>query len=243
MTKDRLYQNIHGQIKPFEFDERVADVFPDMIQRSVPGYGQTLSMLSVIAKEYAQANSNIYDLGCSLGAASLAIRQSIEEQDCRIIAVDNSEAMVARCKKNIQRDHSNCPVDVIQSDILGVKINNASIVVMNFTLQFIPLLQRPALLKNIYKGLRPGGVLVLSEKILMESEAENNLMIELHHQYKRLNGYDDMEIAGKRSALENVLVPETLSKHKARLESSGFSEIQLYMQCLNFVSLIAEKQA
>ncbi len=241
MTKDRLYQNIHGQIKPFEFDEQVADVFPDMIQRSVPGYAHTLSMLSVIAKEYAQAKSTIYDLGCSLGAASLALRQSIHEQGCRIIAVDNSEAMVNRCKKNIQRDHSSCPVEVVHADIQDIKLTNASIAVMNFTLQFIPLLQRVALLRNIYEGLNKGGVLVLSEKILMETEPDNDLMTELHHQYKRLNGYDDMEIAGKRTALENVLIPETLAQHKSRLESAGFSHIQVYMQCLNFVSLIAIK--
>ncbi len=239
--KDTLYQDVQGQIKPFEFDERVADVFPDMISRSVPGYAQTISMLSVIAEEYAKEGSQVYDLGCSLGVATLALGQSIQGGNCKIIAVDNSLAMINRCEKNLERAYLTCPVDVIHADIRDVSIENASIVVMNFTLQFLPQDERTDLIKSIYYGLNPGGVLILSEKIQMENDEENELMIKLHHQFKRLNGYDDMEISGKRTALENVLVPETLEKHQQRISQAGFAKSTVWMQCLNFVSILAKK--
>ena len=164
IKKDTLYRSVNEPIKPFEFNQHVADVFPDMIERSVPGYPLTISMLSVIAGEYAQENSNIYDLGCSLGAASLAIQQGLKNKSCKIIAIDNSSAMIDACVNSSVQDENDNRICFELDDVLETKIEKASIVVMNFTLQFIPQASRQILLDTIYKGLLPGGVLILSEK-------------------------------------------------------------------------------
>ena len=241
VNKDTIYKNIQGEIKPFEFDERVADVFPDMINRSVPGYSQTIALLGVIANQYARENTNIYDLGCSLGASLISIANSLNNNSYHIIAVDNSSAMIGRCEKNLQRFSSHCSVELLHSDIRDIEIQNASMVVLNFTLQFLPVSQRKTLIQKIYNGLSKKGVMVVSEKIRMETAEEQKMMTELHHAFKKLNGYDDMEISAKRTALENVLVPEKLSEHEKRCKETGFSPINIVMQNLNFITYLAQK--
>jgi tRNA (cmo5U34)-methyltransferase len=237
--KDTLYRSTDQPIKPFEFNKRVVDVFPDMIERSVPGYPLTISMIGVMADDYAQENTNIYDLGCSLGAVSLAIQQGLKNKKCKIIAVDNSQAMIDACIDNIPDDNQD--IEFILKNILDVDIVNASVVVMNFTLQFIPLEQRKKLIEKIAKGLLPGGILILSEKIRFDDDMEHETMNHLHHHMKELNGYEKLEIAGKREALEHVLVPETIETHLNRLSDSGFENIFIWLKCLNFISLVAIK--
>jgi tRNA (cmo5U34)-methyltransferase len=239
--KDNIYATSHYPIPEFRFDDKVATVFSDMIQRSVPGYGMIISMLKLLATRYAQQDSQLYDLGCSLGAATLALRHGIEQKNCHIIAVDNSEAMTRRCEQNIIADTMPTPVSVKCMDIQQVVIENASIVVLNFTLQFIPAAQRLALLENIYQGLRPQGLLILSEKLIFEPAFINQSLISLHHDFKRANGYSDLEISQKRSALDNVLIPETLETHQQRLQQAGFAYSSVWLQCLNFMSLLAWK--
>jgi tRNA (cmo5U34)-methyltransferase len=241
IKKDTLYRSVNEPIKPFEFNQHVADVFPDMIERSVPGYPLTISMLSVIAGEYAQENSNIYDLGCSLGAASLAIQQGLKNKSCKIIAIDNSSAMIDACVNSSVQDENDNRICFELDDVLETKIEKASIVVMNFTLQFIPQASRQILLDTIYKGLLPGGVLILSEKIIFDDDAENDTMNNLHHYMKALNGYDQLEIANKRDALEQVLIPESLDVHQQRIKNAGFIQSHVWLKCFNFISLIAIK--
>ena len=238
---DAIYAKPHEKIVDFEFNEDVARVFPDMIRRSVPGYGNLITMVGLLAEEYAQPGSNIYDLGCSLGAASLSMRRRIPHHDCHIIAVDNSEAMTERCRANIAEDISPIEVDVICSDIRDLAFERASVVVLNFTLQFLPAEQRLSLLEKIYAGVLPGGVLVLSEKIVFEDTSESKLQDKLHLAYKKANGYSELEISQKRSALENVLIPETLTQHHARLKQAGFQQSHTWFQCFNFASILAQK--
>lgn len=236
--KDNIYKKTGEPVKPFEFNKRVVDVFPDMIARSVPGYPLSISMISVMANEYVQAGTNVYDLGCSLGAVSLAIQEGMKKKQCNIIAVDNSQAMIDACLENIPNDNNN--IEFRLENVLDTEIKNASLVVMNFTLQFIPLEQRKELLEKIYNGLLPGGVLVLSEKIKFD-DAENETMNELYHLMKELNGYDRLEIASKREALENVLIPESIETHIDRLKASGFNDVFMWLKCFNFVSFVAIK--
>jgi len=240
-TPDAIYAKPHEQIVDFEFNENVARVFPDMIRRSVPGYSTLITMLGLLAQEYAQPNSNIYDLGCSLGAASLSMRRRIPHHDCRIIAVDNSEAMVAQCRDNIADDLSPIKVDVLCSDIRELKFERASVIVLNFTLQFLPPEQRTKLLENIYASLLPGGILVLSEKIIFDDADEAELLDKLHLTFKKANGYSELEISQKRSALENVLIPESLPQHHQRLKAIGFEQSSSWFQCFNFASILAIK--
>ncbi len=196
--QDAIYAQPHEKIVDFEFNEAVARVFPDMIRRSVPGYGTLITLLGLLAEEYAQPNSNIYDLGCSLGAASLSMRRRIPHHDCRIIAVDNSEAMTSQCRDNVAEDMSAIEVDIVCADIRELNIERASVVVLNFTLQFLAPEQRQQLLQNIYSGLLPGGVLVLSEKIIFTDADEAELQNKLHLTFKKANGYSELEISQKR---------------------------------------------
>ncbi len=244
MTKktDVIYAAPLTEMIDFQFDEKVVAVFPDMIQRSVPGYGMMITTIGILAARYAQADSHCYDLGCSLGAVSLAMRQRISQPDCDIIAVDNSPAMIAQGRALLARDMtSTVPVTMLCGDLQKVNINNASVVVLNFTLQFIPLSQRLGLIKRIYAGLKPNGILILSEKIAFDEPGQQQFHVELHHDFKRANGYSDLEISQKRTALENVMIPETLACHQQRLQAAGFNFVDLWFQCLNFVSMVAIK--
>jgi len=239
---DDIYAAPLEEMIDFQFDERVVSVFPDMIQRSVPGYGMIISNIGILAGKYAQAGSHCYDLGCSLGAATLAMRQRITQPECDIIAVDNSPAMIKRGRELLALDTTpTVPVTMICADLLEVAIENASVVVLNFTLQFIPPAERLALIERINAGLRPGGVLILSEKIAFVEPGRQQFHEELHHDFKRANGYSDLEISQKRSALEKVLIPETLACHRQRLQVAGFSFADPWFQCFNFASMVALK--
>ncbi len=240
--KDKLYSEYRERVADFVFDDAVAGVFDDMIRRSVPGYATVIAMTKVFAEHYAQADSVCYDLGCSLGASTLAMRKGIVRSGCRIMAVDNSAAMVAKCREVAAMDNSEAMVEVVCADIRDVAIENASVVVMNYTLQFLSPDQRDAMIQKIYDGLRPGGVLLLSEKISFEDQDKDAFETDMHHEFKKLMGYSDLEIAQKRKALENVLIRDTLQTHKTRLNAAGFSKTHLWFQCFNFMSLAAFKE-
>lgn len=238
--RDTRYAEAANMIVDFAFDEQVTRVFPDMIRRSVPGYDAIITLLGLFADRFAQANSNIYDLGCSTGAASLAIGKRISVANCQLIAVDNSVAMTVKAKQNLHSlDH--IQRHIVCADIRDIHIENASIVVLNFTLQFIAPDIRLSLMQKICQGLNPGGVLILSEKIYFPDAREQQLQESLQLDFKRANGYSELEIAQKRTALENVLLPDDMAGHKERLYKAGFSQVNQWFQCLNFISLLAIK--
>ncbi|HIF9344946.1 TPA: carboxy-S-adenosyl-L-methionine synthase CmoA [Photobacterium damselae] len=238
---DNIFAAPIEKIGDFTFDARVAEVFPDMIQRSVPGYSNIISAIGMLAERFAKPHSKIYDLGCSLGAATLSMRRHIEQESCQIIAVDNSSAMVERCRLLVNAYRSDTPVNVIEADIREVEIEEASVVVLNFTLQFLAPDDRQALLEKIYAGLRPGGILILSEKYVFDDETAHELLIDLHHDFKRANGYSELEISQKRSAIENVMLPDSIQTHRDRLSQIGFSSVEVWFQCFNFGSMFAIK--
>lgn len=239
--KDSLYANPLGEITTFKFDDSVVNVFPDMIQRSVPGYSAIISAIGLLAGRFSQAHSRCYDLGCSLGAATLAMREHISAADCTIVAVDNSAAMVERFKHNLIVDASMPSVEIQCADIREVSIEQASVVVLNFTLQFVPLADRAKLLEKIYRGMLPGGVLILSEKLAFDDERQQALHVDMHHHFKKMQGYSELEISQKRLALENVLLAESFAVHQRRLIAAGFDSAEIWFQYFNFASMIALK--
>ena len=246
MSEDKLFTERDGNA-PFRFDASVASVFPDMLKRSIPGYAASIEAIGSLAARYVMPNTRCYDLGCSLGAASIAMRQGAGSTRAHIVAVDNSPAMVTRCRDIVtdetSRDRaSQSKIDVELADVVDIEISNASMVVLNYTLQFLSLDQRDALLERIHAGLNPDGLLVLSEKVVDENPAMETLLVELHHEHKRRNHYSELEISRKRSALENVLIPEKVSAHRARLEAAGFADIAVWLRYFNFVSIIAIKR-
>ncbi len=236
MTKDNIYKQDKTGDEPFRFDESVARVFPDMLQRSIPGYAASIEAIGSLAARYVTAESHAYDLGCSLGAATLAMRQGIRAPGCRIIAIDNSPAMIDRCKE-IFADQDG--VEFRLGDIREADIRNASMVVLNYTLQFLSLDDRDAMIRRIYDGMNTGGILVLSEKVVDEDPHMEELLVDLHHEHKRRNDYSALEIARKRAALENVLIPETVAEHRRRLAASGFRHAAVWLRYFNFVSIVA----
>lgn len=267
---DSIYAAPLERIVDFRFDENVAQVFADMINRSVPGYANLIAMIGLIGARFAREGSRVYDLGCSLGAVSLALRRHVSAAQVEIIAVDNSESMIERCRANLaEAGEHGPPVDLRLGDIRDSEIERASVVVLNLTLQFVPPGERLDLLKRIYQGMLPGGVLIVSEKLgypaagqsiedTHQVEDGNTGSIEgqtieeghqffgklfeaLHLDFKRANGYSELEISQKRSALEKVLLPETEAAHHARLREAGFPRVETWFQCLNFASMLAIK--
>lgn len=239
--KDTLFQYDMSDPGDFVFDDRVVRVFPDMINRSVPGYGLIVPMIGMLARRYARENTVLYDLGCSLGAVSIAMRAAVRRPGIKIVAVDSSADMIHRLNELLE-DHTGpqAPeIHAVQQDITQTPFDNASVVVLNFTLQFLQPCQRKALLSRIASGLVPGGVLILSEKIRFEDEVEQALQTEWHHDFKKTQGYSGLEIAQKRDALENVMKPDSMEQHRDRLNSVGFERVSQWFQGFNFVSMVA----
>ena len=240
-NRDTLFAAPVAKLGDWTFDERVAEVFPDMIQRSVPGYSNIISMIGMLAGRFVQPDTHIYDLGCSLGAATLSVRRNIQVSGCKIIAVDNSPAMVERCRRHIDAFRAETPVEVIEADIRQIPLENASLVVLNFTLQFLAPEERQQLLNTIYAGLKPGGALVLSEKFSFADADVGELLFDMHHDFKRANGYSELEISQKREALENVLIPYTESENRQLLADAEFSRVEVFFRWYNFCGMVAIK--
>ncbi len=235
-SRDRVFARPLGEIRAFEFNEAVARVFTDMIERSVPGYALLLQLIGLYADIFVRPDSRVYDLGCSLGAAARIIAEQTREIDCKIIAVDSSAAMIDRCRNEYESD---ARIDWRCEDIRATRIESASLVVLNLTLQFLPPEERAAELARIHRGMLPGGALVLSEKILLDDAEQDARMVELHQAFKKSMGYSELEISQKRNALEQVMRLDRESVHQRRLADAGFDPVYCCFRCLNFVSYLA----
>jgi len=241
VSADAIYAQKITQVEDFRFDESVAQVFTDMINRSIPSYADLVKYIGLIARRYVTENSRVYDLGCSLGAVSLSIDQSLPDMSFDIVALDNSEAMLTQLQevtKNYKWQHA---FQTIQSDIQDFGLSNNSLTVMNFVLQFLPPSDRKAMLDKIYTALNPGGALILSEKIKLSSDQDDQLIFALHHDFKRSEAYSDLEISQKRNALEHAMQIDFDSDQVTRLKSVGFSQVIKWFQAFNFVSYLAIK--
>ena len=241
MSKDQIFSSQDSLPGSFEFNDAVAEVFPDMLARSIPGYGQSIAAIGALAARYVQPDTRCYDLGCSLGAATLAMREHITVAGCEIVAIELSPAMVERCRTLTKSDESRIKTTILESDIRHADVKNASMVVMNYTLQFIPVDDRLEMIKRIHDGMTPGGVFVLSEKVADEDSKVERLLVDLHHDFKKSNAYSELEISRKRAAIENVLIPETTNAHIERLTSAGFEHCGVWLRHFNFVSILAIK--
>lgn len=242
---DTLFATPQEAIAHFSFDEKVAACFPDMIGRSVPGYAQITAMTGVIAKRYLPEQAHIYDLGCSHGAATLALCQQLGTRDYTVTAIDLSPAMIRQARAHLKRHLDPAiftRITLKEGDLCALNYRPADMIIVNFTLQFLPVDQRETVLSQLYHALTPGGILILSEKITCESRDAEHTLFELHHDFKRANGYSDLEISQKRTALEDVMRTDTLSAHHDRLTRVGFQRHFTWFQYLNFASMIAFKE-
>lgn len=238
---DSIYASFRDNIDKFIFDDSVADVFDDMIHRSVPGYDAIIAMIGVLTERYAKPDTKCYDLGASLGSVTLTMHNNLQGRHCQIVAVDNSPAMANRLNNIVTSNRLSDSIIVRQEDIRDTIIDNASVVVLNFTLQFVDPNERAKIIQNIYDGLLPGSIFVLSEKVTFDNEREDQFQIDMHHEFKKLHGYSELEISQKRTALENVLIPDTRQSHLDRLRQAGFQQCYTWFQCFNFLSIVAIK--
>jgi tRNA (cmo5U34)-methyltransferase len=236
--RDEIYKD-KVDISKFTFDQKVVDVFDDMVLRSVPGYKQMIELIGLAGRKYPVINSNVYDLGCSTGAVTLSIASNLKSESVKIFSIDNSQEMIEQCGKNLSGTEAN--IQYICDDIENIQFENASLIVLNLTLQFINPKNRSDLIERIFKSLLPGGALIISEKIIHENEEINKSLISLHESFKRENGYSETEIAQKRKAIEDVLIPESIEQHLKRLSDAGFKKPLVQMQCINFASFLAVK--
>lgn len=241
MSKDTLFQKERAIVDPFCFDAEVACVFDDMIRRSVPGYEDVIAREAQMAANHYIPGSLIYDLGCSTGNLEAALAIEPRLRNAGVIAADNAPAMLkAFAARNFPvaegpRIHPLC------MDISDISIKNASVVVINYTIQFIKPSVRESLLTRIWKGLVPGGILLMAEKITHQQESLARLQEHFYYRFKRENGYSELEISQKRDALENVLIPDTVETHLARLNRIGFDGVEIWFKWFNFIALFAMK--
>jgi len=242
MSKDSLFSKPQKPVPPFEFNESVVQVFDDMINRSVPCYRELVLRQAQLTAHYYQPQTRIYDLGCSTGNLSLAVCAVMgNDLPFQLIGVDNSEPMLTVCRERMQSAPAVAQISLQCADICKVELSNASVVILNLTLQFIPPAERQALLNRIFKALVPGGILLLTEKTVHAHAGLSDLQQDFYYRFKAENGYSQMEISQKREALENVLVPDTVETHLERLDEAGFKAVDTWLKWFNFASFIALK--
>jgi tRNA (cmo5U34)-methyltransferase len=241
MSKDEVFKDEIEKVSDFKFGANVASVFDDMVNRSVPFYGEIQRMMAELAANYAKEETGVYDLGCSTGNTMIGMDTMINP-DIPFIGIDDSEEMLEKCKSKLMEVGFSRNYELRCADLNDdIKITNASVVVLCLTLQFVRPIFREQLLKNIYEGLNPGGALIIVEKILAEDSMFNRDFINYYYNYKRRNNYSEMEISQKREALENVLVPYKLSENLSMLHNRGFNHTEVFFRWYNFAGLIAVK--
>lgn len=242
MPKDEVFREDIGQVNDFRFGANVAHVFDDMVNRSVPYYGEIQRMMAELAADHAREGAFVYDLGCSTGTTLIGM-DTLVDKSIKFVGVDDSQEMLNKCKAKFDEIQFNRSYELRCADLAeGVKIENASVVVLCLTLQFVRPIYRERLLQDIVRGLNPGGVLILVEKILAEESEFNRDFINYYYNYKRRNHYSELEISQKREALENVLVPYKLSENITLLRDQGFGSCEVFFKWYNFAGLIAVKR-
>ncbi len=240
---DKIFAHRRDAIGDFDFGKETARVFDNMLERSVPFYAEMQRMVGELAGSFATDHSTIWDLGCSTCNTFLAMEHRLRDKaGIQFVGLDNSEEMLIKARKKILQAGSSCSYDLRYADLNEtLDISNASVVLSLLTLQFVRPLHRERVLKDVFRGLNDGGCFILIEKVIGEDSLFSRLFIEYYYEFKRRNGYSDLEIAQKREALENVLVPYRLNENLALLESVGFRTSEVFFKWYNFCGIVAVK--
>ncbi len=239
-NKDSLF-DVERISKDFVFNERVAQVFDDMLDRSVPFYREVILSIARILNSTLQNGEQIVDLGCATGTTLLQLSSLLEEKNFHYIGIDNSPAMLDKARLKAELFSKQERLTFIQGNIMAVEQPSTSAFILNYTLQFIRPLNRENFLTRLFTSLRPGGICILSEKTISHHPGLNRSYIDIYHQFKKERGYSELEIAKKREALENILIPCSLEENKSMLQAAGFVEVEPFFQWFNFVSFLAVK--
>ena len=238
---DQIFAEPAARARDFKFDSRTAGVFDDMVSRSVPFYDEIQRMTGELAADFAVAGTNLYDLGCSTATTLIAL-EPLVDPSVRFIGVDNSREMLAKAREKLDQLPTSRERELIHTDLHELQsVENASVVILTLTLQFVRPLHRERLVRTICKGTNDQGCLILVEKLTESDTLFNRLFIKYYYDMKRRNGYSELEIAQKREALENVLIPYRLEENRALLLDAGYSKTQMFFQWYNFCGMIAVK--
>jgi tRNA (cmo5U34)-methyltransferase len=241
-TKDTLF-NIESVEEDFVFNERVVEVFDDMLDRSIPFYRQVIDAQAQLLDGLLQQGDTVYDLGCATGTTLLEFSRLLEHKELRFVGIDNSAPMLDKARLKSELYSKQQSLSFALEDITAFDHQGAGGIICNYTMQFIRPLQRECFLQRLFRNLRPGGILLISEKVITHDRRLNREYIDIYYQFKKSRGYSELEIAKKREALENVLIPFTIEENKTMLKDSGFVSTETYFQWFNFTSLIAIKPA
>lgn len=241
--KDALFGEARPRIDDFDFGAKTAAVFDDMLDRSVPFYQEIQRMVAELAVDFVENGTSVYDLGCSTATTFLHIdRQLAPDVEAKFVGLDYSQEMLDKAAQKLQVAKFRHPYELRHTDLNnGVEISNASVVLCVLTLQFVRPLYRERIVKSIYDGLTDNGCVILVEKVLGENSTFNRLFINHYYELKRRNGYSELEIAQKREALENVLVPYRLEENKELLRGQGFRHVDVFFKWYNFCAMVAMK--
>jgi len=240
MKKDDIFLNF-PEHSPFEFNDTVASVFDDMIQRSVPFYNEIIKNQALLTSRFYRENTMIYDLGCSSGNYASAVISVMKNRDFKLTAIDNSSPMIDLFIKRTDGFGSAGRITPLTADIRDINFSESSVITANLTLQFIPPRDREGIISRIYEALVPGGIFLLTEKTVNSSSRLADLQQDIYYGFKERNGYSAIEITRKREALENVLIPETVGCHQIRLKNAGFEEIELWFKWYHFAAFLCVK--
>lgn len=238
--RDQVYSKAQTQIVDFAFSEDVAAVFPDMIRRSVPGYETIIPVTGLIAARMLAPDTVAFDLGCSLGATTQAIAAQTEER-VQIVGIDNSKPMIEGAIKANQDPRISFIHADAMSDTSIAQMRGARVIVMNFMLQFCEPGSRRPYLARILETMAPGGLLILSEKVMTTEPELHEFFDDTHQAWKKANGYSGLEVSQKRTALENVMRVDSEEAHLDRLEGVGFKPVRQWYKCMNWASFLAWK--
>ena len=240
MTSDHLYSN--GRVtEDFSFNEQVAEVFDDMLDRSIPMYRTVIELTAAMIRRLAAPGSYIIDLGCSTGTTLLTLSRLLPDLDCNFVGIDNAPAMIDKARRKAEMYSKSAVIEFRSQDITQADLQGADIILCNYTLQFIRPMLRAEFVRRLYDNLAPGGMLIISEKVISTQSLLNRTCIDIYHDFKREQGYSELEIAGKREALENVLIPFSVQENIDLLRKSGFAEVEMFFKWINFASFIAVK--
>lgn len=237
---DILFQT-DSAVEDFVFNEHVVEVFDDMLDRSIPFYTEVIAATARLLNCFLHTNDTVYDLGCATGTTLLEFSRLLNNRGLQFIGIDNSGPMLEKAKLKAELYSKTKSLSFLEEDIIKIDHPGAGAFIVNYTLQFIRPLQRPDFVKRLYNNLRPGGILLLSEKVINHDRRLNREYIDIYHQFKKGKGYSELEIAKKREALENVLIPFSIGENTTILENSGFKSVHTYFQWFNFASFIAVK--
>ncbi len=239
-SRDRLFE-VDTVQEDFIFNERVVEVFDDMLDRSIPFYKEVIGSSARLLDIYLNTDDTVYDLGCSTGTTLLEFSRLLQDKGLKFVGIDSSNPMLEKARLKVELYKKQDSISFQEEDITSMHHTGVGAFILNYTLQFIRPLRREAFLKNLYRSLRPGGILLLSEKIISHDQRLNREYIDIYHQFKKSKGYSELEIARKREALENVLIPFSIDENRSMLKQVGFSTVETYFQWFNFASFVAVK--